>query len=104
MYRADYARAGIPMLPVVDPDGRRTSQQALLYSAGLWPVSLMPLTVGLAGPVYGAVATVLGLLFIWLCFRFAQERSQQNARRLFLFSITYLAVLWATLVFDRVWL
>jgi protoheme IX farnesyltransferase len=104
MYRADYARAGIPMLPVVDPEGRRTSQQALLYSAGLWPVSLMPLTVGLAGPVYGAVATVLGLLFIWLCFRFAQERSQQNARRLFLFSITYLAVLWATLVIDRVWL
>jgi len=104
MYRADYARAGIPMLPVVDPDGRRTSQQALLYSAGLWPVSLMPLAVRLAGPAYGAVATVLGLLFIWLCFRFTQERSQQNARRLFLFSITYLAVLWPTLVIDRVWL
>jgi len=104
MYRADYARAGIQMLPAVDPDGRRTSQQALLYSAGLWPVSLMPLVVGLAGPFYGAIATILGLLFIWLCFRFTQERSHQNARRLFLFSITYLAVLWAALVFDRVWL
>jgi heme o synthase len=104
MYRADYARAGIQMLPTVDPDGRRTSQQALLYSAGLWPVSLMPLVVGLAGPFYGAVATILGLLFIWLCFRFTQARSHQNARRLFLFSITYLAVLWAALVFDRVWL
>jgi len=104
MYRVDYARAGIVMLPGVDPDGRRTSQQALLYSAALWPVSLMPLTVGLAGPAYGAVATVLGMLFIWLCFRVMQERSQQNARRLFLFSITYLAVLWAALVIDRVWL
>ena len=91
MYRADYARAGIQMLPGVDPDGRRTSQQALLYSAALWPVSLMPLAVGLAGPFYGAIATILGLLFIWLCFRFTQERSHQNARRLFLFSITYLA-------------
>jgi protoheme IX farnesyltransferase len=104
MYRIDYARAGIVMLPGVDPDGRRTSQQALLYTAALWPVSLMPLAVGLAGPVYGAIATVLGLLFIWLCFRFTQERSQQNARRLFLFSITYLPVLWAVLVIDRVWL
>jgi protoheme IX farnesyltransferase len=104
MYRVDYARAGIVMLPGVDPDGRRTSQQALLYSAALWPVSLMPLTIGLAGPFYGAIATILGLLFIWLCFRFAQERSHQNARRLFLFSITYLPILWAVLVFDRVWL
>jgi protoheme IX farnesyltransferase len=104
MYRVDYARAGIVMLPGVDPDGRSTSRQALLYAAALWPVSLMPLTVGLAGPTYGAVATVLGLLFIWLCFRFAQERSHQNARRLFLFSITYLPILWAVLVIDRIWL
>ena len=104
MYRADYARAGIPLLPVLEPDGRRTSQQALLYAAGLWPVSLMPLVVGLAGPAYGAVATILGLLFIWLCFRFAQDRSQQNARQLFLFSITYLPILWAALVIDRLWL
>ena len=104
MYRVDYARAGIQMLPAVETDGRRTSQQALLYAAGLWPVSLMPLTIGLAGPTYGAVATILGLLFIWLCFRFTQERSQQNARRLFLFSIIYLPVLWAVLVIDRIWL
>jgi len=104
MYRADYARAGIQMLPVVETDGRRTSQQALLYAAGLWPVSLMPLVVGLAGPVYGAIATILGLLFIWLCFRFAQNRSHQSARQLFLFSITYLPILWGSLVVDRLWL
>ena len=49
LYRDDYARPGIPLLPVLEPDGRRTGQQALLYAAALWPVSLMPAVVGLAG-------------------------------------------------------
>ncbi|HTM03038.1 MAG TPA: heme o synthase [Vicinamibacterales bacterium] len=102
--REDYGRAGIPMLPVVEPDGRRTGQQALLYAAGLWPVSLMPMGVGLAGPAYAVVATALGLLFIWLSMRFARQRSQAHARQLFLFSITYLPLLWAALVIDRIWL
>jgi protoheme IX farnesyltransferase len=104
LYRDDYSRAGMPLLPVVEPDGRRTGQQALLYAAALWPVSLMPVGVGLAGPAYAGVATVLGLLFIGLSFRFAQERSHAHARRLFLFSITYLPLLWAALVIDRLWL
>ena len=66
MYRDDYARAGIPLLPVLEPDGRRTGQQALLYAAALWPVSLMPALVGLAGAPYSVVATVLGFVFIAL--------------------------------------
>jgi len=90
----DYPRS---LLEIADPP-------ALLYAAGLWPVSLMPLVVGLAGPVYGAVATILGLVFIWLSFRFMQERSHQSARRLFLFSLMYLAILWGVLVVDRLWL
>ena len=49
LYRDDYAAAGIPLLPVLEPDGRRTGRQALLYSAALWPVSLMPPLVGLGG-------------------------------------------------------
>ena len=49
MYRDDYARAGIPLLPVIEPDGRRTGRQALLYATALWPVSLLPAVVGLAG-------------------------------------------------------
>ena len=73
MYRDDYARAGIPLLPVLEPDGRRTGQQALLYAAALWPVSLLPAVVGLAGLPYSVVATVLGFLFIWLSVRFAQR-------------------------------
>ena len=75
MYRDDYARAGIPLLPVLEPDGRRTGQQALLYAAALWPVSLLPALVGLADAPYSIVATVLGLVFIALAALFARERS-----------------------------
>jgi protoheme IX farnesyltransferase len=104
IYRSDYARAGIPLLPVLEPDGRRTGQQALIYAAALWPVSLLPTVVGLAGAPYSMVATVLGLGFIWLSGAFARERSMTSARRLFLYSITYLPILWGTLVVDRLWL
>jgi heme o synthase len=104
MYRDDYARAGIPLLPVLEPDGRRTGQQALLYAAALWPVSLLPALVGLADAPYSIVATVLGLVFIGLSALFARERSMVNARRLFLFSITYLPLLWSALVADRLWI
>jgi len=48
IYKDDYASAGIPLLPVVEPDGQRTGRQALLYTAALWPVSLLPASVGLA--------------------------------------------------------
>jgi protoheme IX farnesyltransferase len=104
LYRDEYAAAGIPLLPVLEPDGRRTGRQALLYSAALWPVSLMPVLVGLAGGFYLVVATVLGLTLIGLSVRFARDRSTLAARRLFLFSITYLPLLWGTLVADRLWI
>ena len=104
LFRDDYANAGIPLLPVLEPDGRRTGQQALIYTAALWPVSLLPAVVGLAGIPYAIVATVLGLLFVWLALRFARDRSMSNARALFLFSITYLPLLLAALVVDRLWI
>ncbi|MGE0592901.1 MAG: heme o synthase [Vicinamibacterales bacterium] len=104
MYRDDYAAAGIPLLPVIERDGRRTGRQALLYAAALWPVSLLPAVVGLAGVFYSSVATVLGVIFIALAGQFANERSMAAARRLFLASITYLPLLWGALVADRVWL
>lgn len=104
MYRDDYARAGIPLLPVLEPDGRRTGHQALLYAAALWPVSLLPALVGLAGAPYSIVATGLGFVFIGLAALFARDRSQTNARRLFLFSLVYLTMLWGALVIDRVFL
>ncbi len=104
LYRDDYARAGIVMLPAVESDGRRTGQQALIYAAALWPMSLMPVLVRLSGPPYALVATLLGFGLIALAARFARERSTFHARRLFLFSIVYLAALWLALVVDRVWL
>jgi protoheme IX farnesyltransferase len=104
LYRDDYARAGIPLLPVLEPDGRRTGRQALIYCAALWPVSLLPTLVGLAGAPYSIVATVLGFGFIGLTFLFARDRSTASARRLFLYSIMYLPILWGMLVIDRVWL
>jgi heme o synthase len=104
MYRDDYARAGFPLLPVLEPDGRRTGHQALLYAAALWPVSLLPALVGLAGAPYSIVATGLGFIFIALAALFARDRSQRNARRLFLFSLVYLTLLWGALVIDRVFL
>jgi heme o synthase len=104
MHRSDYARAGIPLLPVLEPDGRRTGQQALLYAAALWPVSLLPAVVGLAAAPYSIVATALGLIFIGLSALFARDRSMVSARRLFLFSITYLPLLWGALVADRLWI
>jgi protoheme IX farnesyltransferase len=104
LFREDYAAAGIPLLPVLEPDGRRTGQQALMYTAALWPVSLLPAVVGLAGVPYAIVATVLGVLFVWLALRFARDRSMRNARALFLFSITYLPILLGALVADRLWI
>ena len=104
LFRNDYAHAGIPLLPVLEPDGRRTGLQTLIYTAALWPVSLLPAVIGLAGIPYMIVATALGVLFVWLALRFARERSMPNARTLFLFSITYLPLLLGALVADRLWL
>ena len=104
LYREDYARARIPLLPVLEPDGRSTGRQALLYAVVLVPVSLAPALVDLAGPGYVAVALVLGTALVALSARFARERSTIAARRLFLASIVYLPLLWGALVVDRIWL
>jgi heme o synthase len=96
--REDYARAGLPMLPVVEPDGRSTSQQVVLYASVLVPVSLVPTLIGLAGRFYFAGAAVLGLAFLALALQFARHRNNESARRLFLGSISYLPLLWGLLL------
>ena len=60
MYRDDYARAGFPMLPVIEPDGRSTGRQSVVYAAALVPLSLAPTLMHMAGDVYFAGALVLG--------------------------------------------
>jgi heme o synthase len=99
--REDYARAGLPMLPVVEPDGRSTAHQAVLYAAVLVPVSLAPTLVGLAGRVYFGGSLVLGLAFLTLGIQFARERTNDRARRLFFGSITYLPLLWGLMLGNR---
>jgi protoheme IX farnesyltransferase len=101
MYRDDYRSAGFPMLPVVEPDGRRTGRQALLYAALLLPVSLVPTLVGVSGRAYFAVALVLGVSMLALAARFARSRSDGAARALFFGSITYLPLLWAAMILDH---
>jgi heme o synthase len=104
LYREDYARAGLPLLPVVEPDGRSTGRQALLYAVALVPMSVAPALAGIAGPVYITAAVLLGTALVALSMQFARDRSTLAARRLFFASIVYLPVLWAVLVADRLWL
>ena len=95
MYRDDYRSAGFPMLPVVEPDGLRTGQQALLYAAALLPVSIGPSVVGLAGWAYFWIALVLGTVLLVLSAQFARARTDKSARTLFFASIIYLPLIWA---------
>src|SRR5687768_11479611 len=101
IYREDYARAGLPMLPVIEPDGRSTSRQAVVYTAALLPVALAPTLVGMSGPAYFAGALVGTLIFLGVSMRFAITRAVRDARWLFFTSIIYLPVLWALMIVDR---
>jgi heme o synthase len=101
MYREDYSRAGILMLPVVEPDGRVTAQQIVVYTLMLLPVSLLPTVLGMSGKVYFAGAIVLGLLFLYSSLRAAFSMSRQQARRLLLASVLYLPLLFILMVLNR---
>jgi protoheme IX farnesyltransferase len=101
MYRDEYARAGMPLLPVIEPDGRSTGRQAVLYTAALIPLSLMPTGVGLATAKYLVGAIALGAIMMLLSVEFSVKRDLPTARRLFFGSIIYLPILWAILVFDH---
>jgi len=106
---ADYARAGVPMLPVV-AGARETRRQIVLYTAMLVPASLLPWVCGYAGPIYGLSALALGLGFMLNAWRVLRDRqdptgisltSDAPAKAAFRFSILYLFVLFAALAVDR---
>ncbi|MDQ3421617.1 MAG: heme o synthase, partial [Acidobacteriota bacterium] len=101
MYKDDYARAGFPMLPVIDPDGRSTVRHSVFYAAALLPLSLAPTLVGMTTPWYFVAALVLTLAFLGLTLRFAQTRAMADARRVFFGSILYLPVLWVLMIAGR---
>jgi len=102
IYREDYARGGLPMLPVLDPAGRVTGRQAVANALALLLVSLTPTAAGIAGRAYFAGALVLGLGFTAVAVRAAVLRTPRAARRLFVASILYLVALCALLLADRV--
>ncbi len=101
----DYARAGVPMLPnVAGPD--RTRLEILAYALVLAPVGVSPYLLGFASPAYGIVSAICGGLFVSFALAIFRERqgeaAKKAARRLFLFSILYLFLLFLTLVVERI--
>src|SRR5712672_399568 len=95
----EYAHAGIPMLPVVA--GRAaTTRQILVYSVLLVPISLTPWALGFAGAIYGAAAAMLGAIMIFLSWqvRRSNDKERRPARRLFVFSMLYLVLLFGVLL------
>ena len=80
MYRDEYARAGMPLLPVIEPDGRSTGRQAVLYTAALIPLSLMPTGVGLATAWYLVGAITLGAILMVLSLEFSAKRTIARPR------------------------
>ena len=98
----EYARAGVPMLPVVA--GRAaTTQQIFIYSVLLVPISVLPWAIGLAGTIYAATAGVSGATLLVLAWRLHRRGAaeRRDASRLFVFSIVYLSVLFAALLADH---
>jgi protoheme IX farnesyltransferase len=102
MYREDYARAGFPMLPVIDPDGGSTGRMIILYTAVLVPVTLIPARLGLAGFSYFWAALVLGMLFFTYGAFAAFYRTTANARRLLVASVLYLPALLTWMAWAKI--
>jgi protoheme IX farnesyltransferase len=100
VYRDDYARAGLRMLPVVDRPGGMTGRQMVAYCVALVPVSLLPVLWGLAGPLYLGGAVALGLGFLATAVGFRQARTAARARRVLRASLVYLPALLALLLLD----
>jgi protoheme IX farnesyltransferase len=101
LYRDDYARAGVRVLPVIDRDGASTERQIVLACLALLAVSLLPTVIGWSGPIYLAGALVLGLAFAAVGILQAVAPSARAARRVLLVSLFYLPLLLGLLAFDR---
>jgi protoheme IX farnesyltransferase len=102
MYREQYAKAGILMLPVVEPAGKITARQIVVFSALLLPVSLAPFFIGFAGLIYLIGASLLGLWFLWVSIQTARAKSVEKARKLLLVSVIYIPLIFLLMVFDKI--
>jgi protoheme IX farnesyltransferase len=101
MYRDDYARGGIRMLPVIDPDGESTARRVMVCSLLLIPISMAPLFLGMTGTVYAGAAITAGLGVVYFGARLGRERTLPRARALLLATVFYLPILLGVMVLDR---
>ena len=102
LYREDYERGGIRMLPVLEPHGKQTGRQILLYCAALLPVSLLPSLLGVTGWVYLCGALILGVGFLHYGARAAMARTKIQARRLLQASVIYLPLVYGLMMIDKI--
>ena len=100
-YRDDYARAGYPMLSVIDRDGLRTTLHVITHSVGLLMMSVLPVLAGRQGAVYGIGAMVMGMAFLACGVLFVVRKTPAAARFHVLASVIYLPLLFALMMIDR---
>jgi len=109
LYREDYERAGIRMLPVVEPSGVSTAQAIVVYGLGLIPVTVAPFLMGISGRFYFLGALALGLALFWFCLRIwrarfapSQPQAKAMARQLLQATVLYLPLLFALMMINSV--
>ena len=99
--RHDYARAGIPMLPVIRGE-RRTKWEMLVYALFLFPITLMPAVFGAFGRIYVVAAVLLGARLLWYCVKLLRETRMQGTEwKMYRYSLLYLALLFVAMAVDR---
>ena len=101
LYRKEYEKAGILMLPVVEPKGRLTAQQIVVFTLLLVPISFAPFFIGLSGWFFLAGAAILGAWFVWESIKFARTKSDAQAKKLLRVSVIYLPLLFLLAVLNR---
>jgi len=101
MYKDQYAKAGIKMLPVVDKEGKITGQQIVIFTVLLLPISLAPFFLGISGPIFLIGACLLGIWFLFSSIQMARAKSVEKARRLLLVSVLYLPIIFALMVINH---
>ena len=99
LMKSEYERVGVPMMPVVHGE-TETRRQIVLYTVLLGVLTLLPVVFGFFGAIYGAVALVLGGAFLVLALRLQRRADRRSALRTYLFSLAYLAALFAVMVLD----
>ncbi len=102
LYRKDYARAGMPMLPVLDPTGVSTFRQMLLGCLAMLPLGLLPTMLGISGVVYFAGAMICGLMFLATAIALVIRPTRSRAKWVFYASLVYLPAVLALMMIDRV--